>query len=85
MSAPIKKWRLNGVEIALWSGKGSSTYYTVGKSYKNKETGKYENTNSLYAGDLATLAQLVSLAVSDVVLNKEPAKEGAFNDSDVPF
>ena len=84
MSAPIKKYKLRGVEIAVWSGKFGPGF-TIQKSYKDKASGEYKNTSSLNADDLAILAQLISIAVSDAVLNKEPAKEGAFNDSDVPF
>lgn len=84
MSAPIKKYKLRGVEIAVWAGKFGPNF-TIQKSYKDKASGEYKSTSSLDASDLAVLAQLISVAVAESLNNKEPAKEGGFDNDSVPF
>lgn len=55
---PIARWKRKGLEIAQWSN-GS---FSFTKSYKNKDTNKYQETNVLWKDELALIAMLATEA-----------------------
>ena len=65
-NAPIKVFRSGSVKAAVWLGtvtrdnKDIQVHSVkISKSYKNKETGKWENTQHLFLSDLPRAAMLM--------------------------
>lgn len=63
---PIKVFRTGSVKVAVWvrtvtrDNKEIQVHSVkISKSYKNKETGKWENTQHLFLSDLPRIAMLM--------------------------
>ncbi len=89
-----------GLQIAAWENdKGVS--YTIQKRFKDKDSGEYKETKSLYAADLAALALLAPAAIqyaddlyesrragdnaADAKRGAAPVKMPPLDTDDIPF
>lgn len=84
---PIKTVKVGQIQVAKWvfkSGKFDSIAYTIQKSYKKKDSDKYETTNYLKAQDLADL----QLAIHEVQQERVKVYDNTDNSKttdDIPF
>lgn len=91
---PVDKWKRNGLEFAQWSN-GS---FSFSKSYKNKDTNKYQETSVIWKHELALIAMLAieaylkstdtkgSFTSEDIEIGMaEGTKAPTKDDDDIPF
>lgn len=65
---PVKRFKLRRVEVAVWAKEDKDDGYiryslTVQKSYKDKDTGEYVNSNFLFPEEAAVAAVLLPQAL----------------------
>lgn len=51
VSVPVKKFRVGSVTAAVWKNDGNFSV-TLQKSYREKETEEWRNTDTLFHGDI---------------------------------
>jgi mannose/cellobiose epimerase-like protein (N-acyl-D-glucosamine 2-epimerase family) len=65
---PVKKYRRSGIEVAMWrneSEKGEYYTYSWNRSYKDKDSDEWKQTQNLRENDLIVLANLLMQATQD--------------------
>ena len=65
---PIGRFSSYGIEAAIWQGKEDRLSVTVKKTYKEKESNKYIETNTFFPDELPRLALVVQQAYEFCVL-----------------
>lgn len=84
---PVKTVKVGQVQVAKWVFKGDkfdSIAFTIQKSYKKKDSDKYETTNYLKAQDLADL----QLAIHEIQQERVKVYDNTDNSNttdDIPF
>jgi len=93
---PIYNARSKGIDIAVWEG-NTGPQFTIRKSYKDKQTGEWKESKTLFSNDLEILKELITEALSwgkNVSNIEEPSQLVAanqsvesvdFKDDDIPF
>lgn len=91
---PIYNARSKGIDIAVWEG-NTGPQFTIRKSYKDKQTGEWKESKTLFSNDLEILKELITEALSwgkNVENIEEPAHYAAagattvdLDDDDIPF
>lgn len=85
MSGPIKAFRNRGVDVAVWETRNGGYSITWRKSYKDKVSGEYKESKTLFPDEAKLLVDLLNMAVHFCdELKNTPAAE-AISDSEVPF
>lgn len=92
--AVFKTGLSSGLQIAAWgSSQGGNTSFTITKRYKDKGTGEWKESKSLFVSDLAALAHLAPAAIqfADDLYQKEKGERGSepvsapINQDEIPF
>ena len=65
---PVKKFKLRRVEVAVWAKEDADDGYvryslTIQKSYKDKDTGEWVKSTSLFPEEAALAAALIPQAL----------------------
>lgn len=55
---PTAKFRSGGIEVVRWPSSNGGSTFTIQKRYKDKGSGEWKESKSLWASDLPVLAAL---------------------------
>jgi hypothetical protein len=67
MAKPIKNYNEKGISIAKWQGRdATSFYFTLQKTFKDKNSGEYKKTDFLFESDLSIIKRLVGQALGEI-------------------
>jgi len=59
---PVARYRSWGIEVAVWEQDENKFSITVKKTYRNKDSNTYEQTNTFFPEELPRLAMVVQKA-----------------------
>ena len=76
MGKPVKSFKEKGVEVALWETKNGGFSYSIGKRYKDKQTGEWKESKYLYKDEVEMLVRLLAEAIKYSSDSAEHAHEG---------
>ena len=82
MNKPSKKWKLGGVDVAMWkkeTDKGTMTSYSIQKSYKDKD-GSWQHTSFLNDNELLKLSKIINTIFTEAIQTNSVVK-----DMETPF
>lgn len=76
---PVKRFKSSvsyGLSIAVWQNENGATF-SIQKTYKDKNSGEYKESKSLFANDLAAIALLApeAIAYADSLKSREPVQQ----------
>lgn len=80
---PIYCAKSKGVEVAVWEGR-TGPQFTIGKRYKDKNSGDWKDSKTFFDSDLEILAELIREALSwgkNISNIEEPSQLVAANQS----
>jgi hypothetical protein len=85
MGAPVKAFRNFGLDVAIWETRNGGYSITWRKSYKDKTSGEYKETKTLFPNDAKLLIELLQQAISFCEDNQQPSSQPESSDDGVPF
>jgi hypothetical protein len=85
MAGPKEKWKEGGVEVACWENDRGQTSYSIGKRYKDKNSGEWKDSTRFFKEDLQKLMKCLTQAIGDMPPPPAAAPDATIDDSSVPF
>lgn len=64
MNKPLQDFKNKGLSVAVWAGRNGGYTFTVQKRYKDKQTGEWKETKSLFKEEAEALIELLQQALA---------------------
>lgn len=64
MNKPVQDFKNKGVSVAVWPTKNGGYSYSIQKRYKDKQTGEWKETKSLFKEEAEALIELLQQALA---------------------
>ena len=64
MNKPVKDFKNKGLSVALWETRNGGYSYSIQKRYKDKTSGEWRESKSLYKEEVEALIELLKEAVA---------------------
>lgn len=76
MNKPVQDFKHKGLSVAVWSTKNGGYSYSISKRYKDKQTGEWKETKSLFKEEAEALIDLLKQALAYGGTREEHEHEG---------
>lgn len=76
MNKPVQNFRDKGLDVAVWPAKNGGYSYSISKRYKDKQTGEWKETKSLFKEEAEALIDLLKQAIGYGGSREEHEHEG---------
>lgn len=63
MNKPVETFKNKGLQVAIWPTKNGGYSYSISKRYKDKQTGEWKETKSLFKEEAEALIDLLKQAL----------------------
>lgn len=64
MSKPVQDFKHKGLSVAVWPTRNGGYSYSISKRYKDKQTGEWRETKSLFKEEAEALIELLKQALA---------------------
>lgn len=64
MNKPVQDFKNKGLSVAVWPGRNGGYTYSVQKRYKDKQSGEWKETKSLFKEEAEALIELLQQALA---------------------
>lgn len=76
MNKPVQDFKHKGLSVAVWPTKNGGYSYSISKRYKDKQTGEWKETKSLFKEEAEALIDLLKQALAYGGTREEHEHEG---------
>jgi hypothetical protein len=76
MNKPIQDFKNKGVSVAVWPTKNGGYSYSISKRYKDKQSGEWRESKSLFKEEAEALIDLLKQALAHGGTREEHEHEG---------
>lgn len=76
MSKPVQDFKHKGLSVAVWPTRNGGYSYSIQKRYKDKQTGEWRETKSLFKEEAEALIELLKQALAYGGTREEHEHEG---------
>ena len=76
MNKPVQDFKHKGLSVAVWPTKNGGYSYSIQKRYKDKQTGEWKETKSLFKEEAEALIDLLKQALAYGGTREEHEHEG---------
>lgn len=76
MNKPVQDFKHKGLSVAVWPTKNGGYSYSISKRYKDKQTGEWRETKSLFKDEAEALIDLLKQAIAYGGTREEHEHEG---------
>jgi len=76
MNKPVQDFKHKGLSVAVWPTKNGGYSYSISKRYKDKQSGEWRETKSLFKDEAEALIDLLKQALAYGGSREEHEHEG---------
>lgn len=76
MNKPVQDFKHKGLSVAVWPTKNGGYSYSISKRYKDKQSGEWRETKSLFKDEAEALIDLLKQAIAYGGTREEHEHEG---------
>lgn len=76
MNKPVQDFKHKGLSVAVWPTKNGGYSYSISKRYKDKQSGEWKETKSLFKDEAEALIDLLKQAIAYGGNREEHEHEG---------
>jgi len=76
MNKPVQDFKHKGLSVAVWPTKNGGYSYSISKRYKDKQSGEWRETKSLFKDEAEALIDLLKQALAYGSNREEHEHEG---------
>lgn len=76
MNKPVQDFKHKGLSVAVWPTRNGGYSYSISKRYKDKQSGEWKETKSLFKEEAEALIELLQQAISYGSNREEHEHEG---------
>lgn len=76
MNKPVQDFKHKGLSVAVWPTRNGGYSYSISKRYKDKQTGEWRETKSLFKDEAEALIDLLKQAIAYGGTREEHEHEG---------
>lgn len=77
MNKPLQDFKNKGVSVAVWTNKQGGFSFSIGKRYKDKQTGEWKESRYYYKDEVEGLIELLKEAVTYAHNRAEHESQGS--------
>lgn len=76
MNKPVQDFKHKGLSVAVWPARNGGYSYSISKRYKDKQSGEWRETKSLFKEEAEALIDLLKQAIAYGSNRQADAEEG---------